>query len=33
MAKNFRARAWRIVMTTGSLAAIALTLAAGAKWS
>jgi hypothetical protein len=33
MAKNLSARAWRIAMSIGSLAAIALTLAAGAKWN
>jgi hypothetical protein len=32
MLKDYAVRAWRIVVTVGPLAAIALTLAAGLKW-
>jgi hypothetical protein len=32
MIKDYAARSWRIVVTLGPLVAIALSLAAGAKW-
>jgi len=32
MVKQFKQRAWRLAITVGSLAAIALTLAAGNRW-
>ena len=32
MAKDLIARAWRLAVTLGPLVAIALSLAAGAKW-
>ena len=32
MANNIIARAWRVALTIGSIAAIALSLAAGYKW-
>jgi hypothetical protein len=32
MLKDYASRAWRIAVTVGPLAAIALTLAAGLKW-
>jgi hypothetical protein len=33
MANNLFARAWRLAVTIGPLAAIALTLAAGYRWN
>jgi hypothetical protein len=33
MIKHFVARAWRLAITVGPLVAVALTLAAGTRWS